>query len=239
MKIAVLDDDPVQVKAIVAIAAQAGLRPVTFSRANALIAAMRKDTFDILILDWNLPDRSGLDVIKWARANLRPAPPMLLITSRSDDADVVTGLNAGADDYLVKPLAPEVLQARLTALLRRAYPEPSVAGAETHGDLAFDASTCSVRREDNVTVLTAKEFNLALILFRNLHRALSRAYLVEAVWGNEPNPNSRSLDMHISRIRTKLGLRPEKGFRLTPVYSYGYRLERVSAVPETAPGDGD
>lgn len=239
MKIAVLDDDPAQVKAIAATAIRAGLRPVTYSRGNALIAALRRDTFDLLIVDWNLPDRSGLDVIKWVRANLRPAPPMLLVTSRSDDSDIVTGLNAGADDYLVKPLSPEVLQARLTALLRRAYPEPTTSAAEIHADVLFEPSSYSVTLDGRTTVLTAKEFALALILFRNLHRAMSRAYLVESVWGNEPNPNSRSLDMHISRIRSKLNLRPGNGFRLTPVYSYGYRLERVGSGAESAGTGGD
>ena len=86
----------------------------------------------------------------------------------------------------------------------------------------------AVTRDGKAVVLTAKEFALAQLLFRHLHRPLSRTYILETVWGNEPNLNSRSLDMHISRIRTKLSLRPEKGFRLTPIYSYGYRLERVS-----------
>ena len=81
--------------------------------------------------------------------------------------------------------------------------------------------------------IAQESYALALLLFRNLHRALSRTYILETVWGNEPNLNSRSLDMHVSRIRNKLELRPEQGFRLTPIYSYGYRLERVAGA-ETA-----
>ena len=236
MKIAVLDDDPVQLETISSVAQAAGYRPVLFSRAQALISALRKDTFDLLIVDWNLPDRSGLEVLAWARTNLKPPPPMLLVTSRAEDEDIVAGLNAGADDYLPKPLSPAVLEARLNALMRRAYAQPSTPGAEIHGDTVFHDSSSAVTRNGKTVVLTAKEYALAQLLFRNLHRALSRTYILETVWGNEPNLNSRSLDMHISRIRTKLELRPEQGFRLTPIYSYGYRLERVSAV-EALMGD--
>jgi DNA-binding response OmpR family regulator len=236
MKIAVLDDDPVQLETISSVAQAAGYRPVLFSRAQALISALRKDTFDLLIVDWNLPDRSGLEVLAWARTNLKPPPPMLLVTSRAEDEDIVAGLNAGADDYLPKPLSPAVLKARINALMRRAYAQPSTPGAEIHGDTVFHDSSSAVTRNGKTVVLTAKEYALAQLLFRNLHRALSRTYILETVWGNEPNLNSRSLDMHISRIRTKLELRPEQGFRLTPIYSYGYRLERVSAV-EAIMGD--
>lgn len=232
MKIAVLDDDPLQVEAIRAVVEKAGFRSTAFSRANALISALRRDTFDLLIVDWQLPDRSGLEVLAWARMNLTPTPPMLLVTSRADDEDIVTGLDAGADDYLSKPVSSEVLEARVRALLRRAYARPAVAGPETYDGVLFDPSTTTVTRSDEAVVLTAKEFALAQLLFRNLNRALSRAYMVEAVWGSEPTLTSRSLDMHISRVRSKLGLRPENGFHLRPVYSYGYRLERIG-------GDGE
>ena len=232
MKIALLDDDPVQLETMATTAEGLGYRAVLFSRAQALISALRKDTFDLLIVDWNLPDRSGLEVLAWARTNLRPPPPMLLVTSRAEDEDIVAGLNAGADDYLPKPLSPPVLAARINALMRRAYAQPSAPGAEILGDTVFHESAGAVTRDGQTVVLTAKEFGLAQLLFRNLHRALSRTYILETVWGNEPNLNSRSLDMHISRIRTKLNLRPERGFRLTPIYSYGYRLERAGAADE-------
>ena len=229
MKIAVLDDDPVQLAAISQIVENAGFRATPFSRGQALISALRRDTFDLLIVDWNLPDRSGIEILTWARANLSPAPPMLLVTSRADDEDIVTGLNAGADDYLVKPLSPTVLEARIHALLRRAYDQPkSTPEQETIADAVFHASTTTVVRNGEAITMTPKEFALARLLFRNLHRALSRTYLLETIWGNDPDLNSRSLDMHISRVRTKLSLRPQQGYRLNPVYSYGYRLERSS-----------
>jgi len=236
MIIAVLDDDPVQLTAITQVVENAGFHAVPFSRGQALISALRRDTFDLLIIDWNLPDRSGIEILSWARANLTPAPPMLLVTSRADDEDIVTGLNAGADDYLAKPLSPTVLEARIRALLRRAYELPqSQPDQETIGDVVFHASTTTVVRNGEIITMTPKEFALARLLFRNLHRALSRTYLLEKIWGNDPDLNSRSLDMHISRVRTKLALRPQQGYRLTPVYSYGYRLERSGGTTSQEP----
>lgn len=233
MKIAILDDDPVQLEIIAQTVEATGYRATGFSRAQALISTLRKDTFDLLIVDWNLPDRSGLEVIAWARASLKPPPPMLLVTSRAEDQDIVEGLNAGADDYLTKPLSSAVLQARINALMRRAYAQPPVSEVETHANVVFNESADTVIREGEAVVLTAKEFALARLLFRHLQRPLSRTYILETVWRNEPSLNSRSLDMHISRIRTKLNLRPQGGFRLTPIYSYGYRLERVSEADAT------
>lgn len=227
MKIAVLDDDPDQVTTIVSVVEGDGYRAFGFSRAAGLLSAMRRETFDLLIVDWALPDRSGLEVIQWVRLNIDPPPPMLLVTARTDDADVVAGLEAGADDYLAKPISPPVLAARIGALIRRAYPRPSGDKIETHAGLTFDPTNSTVTVKSEPVVLTAKEFALATVLFRNPQRALSRSYLIEAVWGGDPGVNSRSLDMHVSRIRSKLQLRPDEGFRLTPVYSYGYRLERL------------
>ncbi len=225
MKIAVLDDDPEMLGAISAVVTEGGYRPTTFSRAAALLSALRRETFDLLIVDWRLPDRSGLEVIAWVRLNLAPAPPMLLVTSRTEDADVVEGLAAGADDFLSKPVSGPVLLARIAALLRRAYAPRSAGTLETHAGFVFDPGSATVATPQGQVSLTAKEFALALVLFRNLQRALARPYLTEAVWGADPGLSSRSLDMHISRVRAKLGLRPEHGFRLMPVYSYGYRLE--------------
>lgn len=227
MKIAVLDDDPIQVEAISKVVEGIGCSAAGFTRAAALLSALRRETFDLLIVDWTLPDRSGLEVIQWVRLNMEPPPPMLLVTSRNEDADVVAGLEAGADDFLSKPLSPAVLAARVNALLRRAYRRGGEGRAEEHAGFVFDPAASTVTYGGETVSLTAKEFALALVLFRNLHRALSRNYLIEAIWGGDPGLNSRSLDMHVSRVRSKLNLRPTAGFRLTPVYSYGYRLERL------------
>jgi DNA-binding response OmpR family regulator len=225
MRIAALDDDAAQVEAVVKLLSNSGHNCISFNAAKSLITSLRRETFDLLILDWNLPGMSGLETIAWVRENLSSRPPVLLLTSRSSEADVVTGLNAGADDYVVKPVQSEVLLARVNALLRRSYPERPPGGIEAFGDYSFNLPAETVTVGGEVAPLTAKEFGLALLLFRNTHRALSRSHILEAVWGRNPNLATRTLDVHISRIRSKLNLRPANGFRLVPVYSYGYRLE--------------
>ena len=231
MRIAILEDDDVQAAAVNQLLAGAGHACQPFMTGRALVAALRRDTFDLLVLDWNVPDMSGVEIIGWTRRNVPAPPPVLLLTSRADEGDVVTALNAGADDYVTKPAQPSVLLARVAALLRRAYPDRG-GGVETFGAYRFNLAAQVVTIDDEPIALTAKEFGLALQLFRNTHRALSRTHLLEAVWGRNPDLPSRTLDMHVSRVRSKLRLRPENGFRLTPVYSYGYRLERLD-------GDGD
>ena len=237
MRIAALDDDPALLEAIERVLTEAGHSCQTFSLAKTLIAALRRETFDLLVVDWNLPDMSGVETIAWARENLETPPPTLLLTSRSAEEDVVEGLTAGADEYVVKPAPAPVLLARVNALLRRAYPGKPAERVEAFGDYGFDTQAEAVTLAGEPgPAMTSKEFALALLLFRNTHRALSRAHILEAVWGRNPDLPTRTLDMHISRIRSKLNLRPENGFRLAPVYSYGYRLERLQ---DGLSGDAD
>jgi DNA-binding response OmpR family regulator len=196
--------------------------------------ALRQESFDLVLLDWEVPDLSGLEILKWSRENLDPAPPVIMITARAGEADIVNGLTSGADDYVTKPVQDSVLSARVDAMIRRAYPRPPTRGVEIFGEHAFDVAAGVVLVSGEPVVVTPKEFALALMLFRNLQRPLSRGHLLEAVWGRNPNLATRTLDAHISRIRIVLGLRPDKGLRLSSVYSFGYRLERVDkqALPE-------
>lgn len=228
MKVAVLEDDEAQAELIVRVLASAGHACVTFATGRALMTKLRQETYDLLMLDWNLPDIAGIEIAAWARTHLSPTPPIVMVTARSDAEDIVAGLNAGADDFLVKPIISPVLLARVHAVLRRAYPAELGSRVETFGQVSFDPLNLSVGVGDGHPVqLTSKEFTLGLLFFRNLHRALSRSYLLETVWGRNPDLATRTLDAHVSRIRNKLHLRPENGFKLAPVYSYGYRLERI------------
>jgi len=196
-----------------------------FRTGTALVTALKRDTFDLLVLDWNLPDMSGIDVLGWVREHLASIPPILFVTSRGDEIDIVRALNLGADDYVVKPIRVAELQARVGALLRRSFPAQAD-DVQTFGDIRFDLARQIVIVRDDEVVVTLKEFSLALLLFQNLDRPLSRAYLLDKIWGISPDLQTRTLDAHVSRIRSKLGLRPESGYRLSPVYSYGYRLEK-------------
>ncbi|QSR19074.1 response regulator transcription factor [Novosphingobium sp. KA1] len=227
MRIAILEDDLALAGYVEKSLLASGNSCTTFADGQALVQNLHRETFDMLILDWNVPGMSGLEVLAWMRANLDTPPPALMLTSRSAEEDIVTGLLAGADDYVIKPVSPSVLLARVTAVARRAYPEP-VSPVETFGQFRFDSRRETAEFQGRAIALTAKEFALAILLFRNRNRALSRAYLLETIWGVKPGLPTRTLDAHISNVRTKLTLRPANGFKLTPIYSYGYRLEDLT-----------
>lgn len=227
MRIAILEDDLALAGYVEKSLLASGNSCVMFTNGQTLIQTLHRETFDMLILDWNVPGMAGLDILTWMRANLVFSPPTLMLTSRSAEEDIVAGLLAGADDYVVKPVSPSVLLARVTAIARRAYPEPASA-IETFGPFRFDSRSETVEYRGVPIVLTAKEFALAILLFRNRNRALSRAYLLETIWGLKPGLPTRTLDAHTSNVRTKLNLRPANGFKLTPIYSYGYRLEDLT-----------
>lgn len=225
MKIAVLDDDPAHNELIAEVLTRAGHDPVLFERGEAALRDLRRQTFDLLLLDWNMPGLDGMAVLAQLKLIASP-PPVLLITSRSEEADIVRGLEAGADDYVVKPIQPAVLQARVSALLRRAFPQAGRdTGPETFGRYAYRPGDTAILLDGSPRELTAKELQLALALFRSGARALSRDYLLETVWGRNPDLETRTLDAHLSRLRNKLELRPENGFRLVTIYGFGYRLE--------------
>jgi DNA-binding response OmpR family regulator len=230
MRIAVLDDDADQLEFLSGLMTGAGYSCALFTTAEQFISVSRRENFDLLVVDWGLPGLSGLQLTSWVRENAGEQIPILMLTCRADASDIVEGLNAGADDYIVKPLQPGVLMARIRALLRRAWAHPPTGSVISIEGFQFDTSAETVRVDGEAVVLTSKEFGLALLMFQNLHRALSRGYVLEAVWGRNPELPTRTLDMHISRIRSKLGLRPERGYRLAPVYSYGYRLERLESA---------
>jgi len=229
MRIAVLDDEPAARAFVSQTLIEAGHRCYEFPDARALATRLRQETFDLVVLDWNMPDKSGVEIITWMRDNIDKPVPSLLLTNRNSDDDIIAGLNAGADDYIIKPVQPAVLLARITAIHRRTGPREAGAANESYGPYHFQPARQAISVEGETVVLTAKEYELAATLFRNLHRPLSRSYLLEMVWGRNPDLPTRTLDAHISRIRAKLGLRPERGFRLSPVYSYGYRLEAIEA----------
>jgi DNA-binding response OmpR family regulator len=178
-------------------------------------------------LDWNIPDMSGLEVLRWVRANLKTRVPVLFVTSHVDEADLVEALKAGADDYMCKPVRVPELLARLHALLRRAYPEQT-SEILSSGDYVFDQKAKTLTHKGQLLDLKHREYELAYLLFSRLGELLSRKYLQESVWGGQADVVSRTLDTHVSRLRVKLDLRPENGYRLSSVYSLGYRLEALN-----------
>ncbi len=230
MRLAILDDDRELCAQVASVMRSAGHACYEFHSGEALRRALRRESYDLLLLDWELPDLSGVDLLAWARATLPAPPPVIMLTGRTDDGDIVHGLDIGADDYVTKPVNTSVLTARVEALLRRSYGQATGPKIESFGDHVFDPMGMTVTVRGGEVELTAKEFGLALLLFRNINRPLSRAHIMETVWGRNPEIPSRTLDAHVSQIRGRLGLRPEHGLRLASVYSFGYRLEQIDSV---------
>ncbi|SMG61146.1 response regulator transcription factor [Paraburkholderia susongensis] len=227
MRIAVLEDDLAHQFFIYQTLRDGGHECHTYSTGSEFQRELKKQTFDLLVLDWNVPDLSGEDVLRWARETLSGRIPILFVTSRASDSDVSFILGMGADDYVTKPVGASVLLARVDSLLRRAYRLDRSDSRETYGAYEFDVSSMQVFVNGPAVVLTQKEFELALLLFRNMGRPLSRAYILGRVWKHVTDVSSRTMDTHVSMLRLKLNLRPEWGYRLAPVYGYGYRLDSV------------
>ncbi len=229
MRIAVLDNDRSQADLICQVLTSAGHTCQTYDSGKDMLAHLRKDSFDMLILDWQVSDLNGSEVLRRAKEKMSAQTPMMFLTNSSAEDDIVAGINAGADDYMIKPLRRGELVARVQALLRRAYPTQNGAEQLQFGPYIFETRPGRLLMDGAVIDVTHKEFYLALLFFRNIGRPLSRAYIHEAVWIRETVVPSRTMDTHVSRVRNKLQLRPENGFRLVPVYSYGYRLEKLGA----------
>jgi DNA-binding response OmpR family regulator len=229
MRIAVLDNDRSQADLICQVLTSAGHVCQSFDNGKDMLSQMRKDSVDMLILDWQVSDLNGADVVRRAKEKLTASTPIMFLTNSSAEDDIVAGIAAGADDYMIKPLRRGELVARVQALLRRAYPSQNGAEQLQFGPYIFETRPGRLLMDGVVIDVTHKEFYLALLFFRNIGRPLSRAYIHEAVWIRETAVPSRTMDTHVSRVRNKLHLRPENGFRLVPVYSYGYRLEKLGA----------
>jgi DNA-binding response OmpR family regulator len=228
MHIGIAEDDPDQLALLCLRLATQQHTTRGFSTVAEFIEGLKKERFDLLLIDWMLPDGTGADLLHWIRSNLGWDIPTLVVTSRDDEATVVAALQAGADDYVVKPPKPLELLARVAALARRT----KSGGLPV---LRLGAYEIDVQRQllsvDGVAVaMTQKEFDLTTCLFQSPGKLLSRDHLLNKVWGIHADVDTRTVDTHVSRLRKKLTLDGSKGWRLVPVYGIGYRLERVETA---------
>ena len=223
MRIALLEDDLLQAELTRGWITEAQYQCVHFASGAQFRLNVQKQAFGLAILDWLLPGDDGLQVLDWLRRSVDPKLPVMMLTSRDDKASVVRALDAGADDYLAKPVDRAELIARIRVLERRE--ERSSGGARVAcGGIVLDRAEGLASVRGVAVQLTDKEFALAACLLEYPGRLLLRQVLQKQVWGRETDTVSRSLDTHISRLRRKLGLTPQHGFELVNIYGKGYRL---------------
>jgi DNA-binding response OmpR family regulator len=174
-----------------------------------------------------LPDANGLDVIAWIRSSANADLPVIFLTARTSEADMVRGLNAGGDDYVVKPAKQQELIARVAAVLRRIAIDGIDSGQYDLPPYRVDTRRRRISYDGKDVELTPREFELATFLFRRHGRIVGRDSLLENVWNMNATVSTRTVDTHISRLRKKLDLNGEYGWRLAAVYQHGYRLEQT------------
>ncbi|MEZ5513764.1 MAG: response regulator transcription factor [Steroidobacteraceae bacterium] len=230
MRLAMLEDDPDQAAWLEQVLTRAGHTVHGFSNGQRLLGELRRETYDVLLLDWELPGLTGMDVLRSVRQEQSLTTPVLFLTHRNTEQDIVMALEAGADDYVVKPPRERELIARVAALGRRGQ---SIAANDVMlvGPYRIDEQARRVTLRDNEVTLTQREFDLALFLFKHLGALVSRSHIMETVWGRSFGATTRTIDTHVSKLRSALALSPENGVRLVPVYGYGYRLESVADAP--------
>lgn len=227
MKLALLDHDAACRQTVEVLATAAGFHCAAFANGRSLMRSLQRDAHDLLLVDWDLPDLSGPPLLEGIRNQVGHLPPLLLLTAPLTHPDTAHALRTGADCVLAKPCPDEVLIAQLKAMARRSA-NCDALSTEAYGRYTFELGTRSLLIDGAAPHLTPKEFTLALLLFRNLNRAVSRSYILETIWGIDPGLSTRTLDIHISKLRTKLELKPDAGYRLTPIYGFGYRLEEFA-----------
>jgi two-component system response regulator RegX3 len=224
MNIAIVEDDPLQRRALRNWLEDAGHCCNSFDSGSDFTQTMQRGDYQFLLFDWELPGMSGIELLTWLRAQINDHTPVIFITARDREEDIVLALRQGADDYLVKPARKQELLARIDALARR-MPPATHSGNQYFGNLLITPQEGSIHLNGEQVALTQKEYLLARYLLANIGKPISRGELMTAVWGHSNNVHTRSIDTHISRLRNKLRLTPDNNWQLSAVYQYGYRLD--------------
>ncbi len=222
-KILVIEDDPSLIELLEYNLEAAGYSVVTAASAEEGQLLLAEQSFDLVLLDWMLPEMTGIElcgVIR--RAGRHAAMPILMLTARGDEPDRIRGLTTGADDYVVKPFSVPELLARIKGLLRRAAPE-RINSVLAHGAIMLDRDAHRVTRAGREINLGPTEYKLLETLMETTGRVLSRAQLIDRVWGNTAEIDERTIDVHIGRLRKAL-MRGEEPDPVRTVRGAGYVL---------------
>lgn len=222
-RVLVVDDEPDIIALVVYHLAKAGYRVSSATSGSDALQLAKRDRPSLIVLDLMLPGLSGFDVLAQLRADERTEKlAVLMLTARKDEPDRIRGLQLGADDYLTKPFSPQELVLRVGAILRRVAGAGELSDVLRIGPLAIDRTAHHVSVNGHEVELTPTEFKLLLILAERRGRVQPRAHLLETVWGAAPDIQTRTVDMHVQRLRTKLH---PAGDLIETVRGFGYRLK--------------
>ncbi len=222
-------DDEADIVALVAYhLAKSGFKVSTATSGTEALERARQEHPALIVLDLMLPDISGFDVLSTVRSEEPIADtPVLMLTARREEPDRIRGLSLGADDYLSKPFSPQELILRVNAILRRTNARGRSESIIRIGQLRIDRDAHSVTVADEVIDLTPTEYKLLLLLTERKGRVQARAHLLESVWDAAPDIQTRTVDMHVQRLRTKLGV---AGDLIETVRGFGYRISAKAAA---------
>ncbi len=226
-RVLVVDDDAALSEMLSIVLRQEGFDSQTVGRGDQALAAFRDYRPDVVLLDLMLPGRDGIDVCKEIRAE--SGVPIVMLTAKGDTVDIVVGLESGADDYVVKPFKPKELVARIRARVRRKEQgEPGQQESLTIGDLEIDVDGHAVARGGTPISLTPLEFDLLLCLARKPWQVFTREMLLETVWGYRHAADTRLVNVHVQRLRSKVEHDPEHPEIVVTVRGVGYKAGRPS-----------
>lgn len=233
-KILVVDDEPHILELVKYNLAQEGYEVITAHDGAQAVARARDNQPDLIILDIMLPYVDGLEVCRQLRR--ASSVPIIMLTAKGGELERVVGLEIGADDYVTKPFSPRELVARVRAILRRTAGEtsPAQVGPLRGGALALDPITHEVMLGGRSVDLTAKEFDLLRLLLGHPNRVFTRDFLLEHIWGYDYYGSTRTVDMHISRLREKIEDDPSSPTYIVTVRGVGYKF-KAPGDPRTAP----
>ena len=222
-RILVVDDEPDITGLVAYHLARAGYRVSTATNGRDALKSAREERPDVVVLDLMLPGVSGYEVLQELRKRKETSEVgIILLTARREEADRIKGLSLGADDYLTKPFSPQELTLRVAAVLRRLASAPVSSGSVlVEGPLIIDRGAHQITLHGKGIILTATEYKLLEILIERRGRVQTRSQLLEAVWGAQPDIQTRTVDMHVQRLRSKLG---EAAELIETVRAFGYRF---------------
>jgi two-component system, OmpR family, response regulator RegX3 len=227
MIVGVLEDIVTQAAAVSGWLKKAGYETVVCHDGERFVEQVKQQRVDVLLLDWDVPGKSGIEVLRWARDAFGATLPIIMMTQHDGEDDIVFGLNNGADDYLVKPLRERELVARVTAQARKYYPEARADKRIEVGKFVLDPAAHAALVDGKAVELSQREFDLAMMLFGSVGQIVSKDVMIKRIWGGIDRKYDATLATYVSKLRSSLGLRSKNGLVISTIYNYGYRLERV------------